>query len=45
VVCPVLKLREKKRTLEIVGGGKVDFFLAGASMPMGLQINQAGRAH
>jgi hypothetical protein len=26
VVCPVLKLREEKRTLVRVGGGKVDFF-------------------
>jgi hypothetical protein len=27
MVCPVLKLREKKQTLERVGGEKVDFFL------------------
>jgi hypothetical protein len=28
VVCPVLKLREEKRTLVRVKGGKMDFFLA-----------------
>jgi hypothetical protein len=27
MICPVLKLREKKRTSVKVGGGKVDFFL------------------
>jgi hypothetical protein len=27
VVCPVLKLREEKRILVKVGGGKIDFFL------------------
>jgi hypothetical protein len=26
VVCPVLKLRKEKQTLERVGGGKIDFF-------------------
>jgi hypothetical protein len=27
VICPVLELREEKRTFVKVGGGKVDFFL------------------
>jgi hypothetical protein len=26
VICPVLELREEKRTFMKVGGGKVDFF-------------------
>jgi hypothetical protein len=26
VICPVLELREEKRTFVKVGGGKVDFF-------------------
>jgi hypothetical protein len=26
VICPVLELREEKRTFVNVGGGKVDFF-------------------
>jgi hypothetical protein len=27
VICPVLELREEKRTFVKIGGGKVDFFL------------------
>jgi hypothetical protein len=27
-MCPVLELREEKRTFVKVGGGKVDFFLS-----------------
>jgi hypothetical protein len=27
MVCPILELMEKKRTLAKVGGGKVDIFL------------------
>jgi hypothetical protein len=29
VICPVLELREEKRTFVKVWGGKVDFFLSG----------------
>jgi hypothetical protein len=39
MVCPILKLREEKRTWVRVGGGKIDFFLQRMGTTLSVEVS------